>query len=612
MAFVKEILPNSTVNSKDGRLVHQSNPAYVLTFITWQKRDVYGIDGSSSKGNLDVNKPLVVENDAIDIKITNSKVGLTPSLDITLKNGDIDYSSVLAPGDFVFVNLLDWEDKAREVANRARAGLQINRYEDGFKGLFKIQTIGRSLVVQRDGSKSVQYNVKAYGFTEFNNVIYYDPVAAAALKSQGKDVYMWQNFGDYIGKVLSSRKFAQIQETMKVLFEVLIGSGDLQNKNGRTISPNIHYRIPEGLSKFLGIDNGKYAADIYHYYFGVWPNSEGSKVGQKNRKESKKGIEIGKGFNPGFKPYDDGNKRWFKTDKLLQGIRLLAPSYWNKIKVWAIVKSYLNSVINEMYTANRVGLDGNVYPSIVARQKPFNSLERQDFFKKNKIPYTTYLNLPRWKVHPALLYSSFLGKNEASRINFVQVYTQSTIINSHQNQAFQSTFNTVIDRADIERTGLRPFTSTANFNFPFEEGESASKGLQKSAVAWSHLASDWLFNGHLREVGSFEFHGIVDPIEVGDNLEFDGSVYHIESITHRFSVRKDGMKTFRTKISVSYGTSLKSDSKKTVYPHTESTTYLQEQTKDYNNEQILPGISDTQNVVGRKGGVKIEKTKRNK
>jgi len=601
VSFVRHIKPNTQMG-------HQSSPAYVLTFIRWRSRDVLNLPvktASDVKTILDTKRPLVVENDAIDINIKNSKVGLTPSLDITLKNGDIDYSAVLEPGDFVIVNLLEWESDARRVGNKARASQPINKYKDGFKGIFKIQTAGRSIIVQKNGSKKVTFNVQAFGFTEFNNIVYYDPVAASSLA--GKEFYFWKNFGGYIDSAMNEKKKFSIQKIIQTLTQVLIGSGELQEK-GKDISPNLHYHLPSLVGKLLGNSNAKIASQLYKYYLGVWEtdgvfprvkdsNKNGMKIAQPS---DIKPSAIGKGFNPAFKTRTGESSNWFYTSKEIPGKRVVAPDYWNNVKVWGILKSYLNSVVNEMYTANRVGLDGSIHPSVIIRQKPFTSLEKQPQFKKDNIPTTTYLSLPRWKISGDLLYSAFLGKNEAARINFVQVYTQSVVMGKELNYAQQSSFNSIADKGDILRTGLRPFTASSNFNFPEQE----TKNVKKAASMWSRLVADWLFNGHLREVGGFEFHGIEEPIEVGDNLEFDGSVYHIESISHRFSIRGDGKKTFRTKISVSYGTSLKSNANKTVFPHTESTTYDQEQTRDYKEDKILPGISDTQDVVGRNKGIK--------
>ncbi len=585
MGFVKEIKANTTMG-------HQSSPGYVLTFIRWRNRDVL----NKTLDPLEIEKPLVVENDAIDIKVSNSKTGLTPSLDITLKNGDIDYSSVLGPGDFVFVNLLDWTTESRRVANKARAGQPINKYNDGFKGLFRIQTAGRNFQTMPNGKKVMFFKVQAFGFTEFNNIIYYNPVIASGLKDEGKAAYFWENFGSYLDKLKSDSEPLSIQNIIEVLIETLIGKGDLQKNNTENLklSPNLYYKIPIKVGQLLGLRQAKLAADIYKYYLGVWGNDSGS----SGNKEKVQPTDIGEGFNPSLtakKP----DSAWYHTKDKILGERILAPDYWNSIKVWAILKSYLNSLVNEMYTSTRVCPDGSIYPSVVIRQKPFTSLEKKDSFIKKKIPVTTYLSLPRWKVDPKLLYSFFLGKNEAARINFVQAYTRSVAWDKNQNFESQSHSNFQTDEHDIGRTGLRPFVSTSNFNFP-----GVGKGKEDISEMWSKLVADWVMNGHLREVGNFEFHGITEPIEVGDNIEFDNSVFHIESISHRWTIRGDGKKTFRTSASVSYGTSLNSTVKKTVFPHTDTTTYIQSQTKDFNKDKVLPGMSDTQDVVGRDKGIK--------
>ena len=49
---------------------------------------------------------------------------------------------------------------------------------------------------------------------------------------------------------------------------------------------------------------------------------------------------------------------------------------------------------------------------------------------------------------------------------------------------------------------------------------------------WARIHADAVIGGHLKMNGTFVCAGIPDPIAVGDNLEFEDVVYHIEQITH--------------------------------------------------------------------------------
>ena len=144
MAFVKKIDQNSTDS-------HQTSPSYMLTCIRWRNRDTYYYDDD----NLAVRETMVVVNDAISVTTTCDKRGVTTSMSATLKAGDINYATALAPGDFIFLNMVNdktkiWAGNPNDntLKSRALKGKPINKYEDGFKGLFKVQSCRKTLIVE--------------------------------------------------------------------------------------------------------------------------------------------------------------------------------------------------------------------------------------------------------------------------------------------------------------------------------------------------------------------------------------------------------------------------------------------------------------------------------
>ena len=275
----------------------------------------------------------------------------------------------------------------------------------------------------------------------------------------------------------------------------------------------------------------------------------------------------------------------------IQGNKEVHVENWNNKTAWSILQNNMNKSLNEMYTAYRLSPDNRVMPSVVVRQKPFTT---EHFQVPSGFPVTKFFDLPRWRISPTLLYSLDLGRDEAARMNFVQVYTRTLPDTFNQDMAQQITLeNFVVDNGDVTRNGLRPYVVTANFDFPIRENR------RLRAREWAQIISDWVIDGHLRESGSLKFQGIQDPISVGDNLEFDGVVYHIESVNHVMSVSPKGIKSFKTNISVSYGTDLRSNSERPVYPEMEHTDAQRENAEDFANERLRPGISDTQQIAGR-------------
>jgi len=95
--------------------------------------------------------------------------------------------------------------------------------------------------------------------------------------------------------------------------------------------------------------------------------------------------------------------------------------------------------------------------------------------------------------------------------------------------------------------------------------------------------------------------GIEEDICIGDNLELQNTVYHIESITHVGSMSADGKKTFRTTLTLVHGVDKRSSAKGPVYPQmdfTDTKTYREDDYKQ--GFGMLPGFSDTQDIIGRK------------
>lgn len=564
MGYVRDIGQNS-VDS------HQSSPGYVLTILRWSNRDTFNYEGDP----LEVRNPLVVYNDAVHVSVNNSKNGLCPSMVATLKGGDINYSTAVHPGDYILVNMLNWESDAERVRNKAIRLQQINKYGDGFKGVYKIQSVRKNLQMNGD-KKTITYTIHAAGFTEFNNVIYFNPAIAAAFQEAGTRIYSTL-VGDYYQDKLKTN--SEVQEIMKDLFEILIGKSRRSNNVKVKNFGEVNFRLPKTLGQLLG-RKMEYAADLFNYYIGIWGNSKDTRTTTDN---------IGPLFNPDMKEsyrsgmYDAKNK--------LQGNKEVYIENWNNQTAWSILQNNMNKTLNEMYTTYRISPDNTVMPTVIVRQKPFTT---PHFEPPSGFAVTRYFDLPRWRISPTLLYSMDLGKDEAARMNFVQVFTRTLPDTFDQDMAQQIALeNFVYDEGDISRHGLRPYVVTSNFDFPVK----TNKKLR--AKQWSQIVSDWVIDGHLKESGTIKFYGIQDPISVGDNLELDNIVYHIESIKDTMTISPKGDKTFRTTVTVSYGMDLRSNKSRPVYPEMEHTDAYTKNIEDYDNERLRPGFSDTQDIIGR-------------
>jgi hypothetical protein len=579
MPYVREIRPNTPDS-------HQTSPGYCITILRWSNRDTFNyksIDGQ------DVRQPLVIINDAIQIVVSNTKKGLTPTVTVVLKGGDLNYATAVHPGDLMLVNMLNWEKDARRIYDKAVTTTPINGVGDGFKGLFRIQNVVKDLRVDpNSGIKTLFYTVTGAGFTEFNNVIYYNPSIAASFRDKG--ALLWSvAIGEFYQDRLKTN--SKIQPILKDLFKILIGKSRKKFDAKIRNYGNTHFKVPRTLGALLGKNDAEFATDIFNYVLGVWKDSA---VPTNNS------ISMGVGFNPSITSDDPKESNFFSTGTPLQGNKEVFLENWNQNTAWSIINGYLNNVLNEMYTTYRVDINNRVMPTVVVRQKPFTT---EHFVKPaGNFPVSKFLSLPRWKISASLLLSQQTSKNEAARHNLVQVFTRALADTAEMDMSQQIALgNFVFDDKDIERQGLRPYIVTSNFDFPVKEDPD---GKRIRAREWAKIVSDWIIDGHLKESGTFTFLGIQDPISVGDNLEFDSIVYQIEGITHTMTVNpSNGKKSFRTKIDVSYGMDKRSSVKGPVYANMEFTDAWTTQIEDYDNERILPGIGDIQDIPFR------EKTK---
>lgn len=602
-AFIHDIVPKGSGADEDDS-VHQSSPTWVLTFVRWEIRDTLRTPNSAPAT---VRRPMVIENDCIQVNVALNKGVLTPSMTATLVQTDINYEVELSPGDFVFVNMLNWPKDARRVADQARAGQPINGINDGFKGFFKIQGVRKTVAVidPKVGTKQVLFRINGFAFTEFNNTIYFNPNLINQKNLSNQALFIndistaWASFVSQAGKPF-------VQEVIAFLIQSLIGTGvnpKAANIGGLVASPNVHFQVPQLVGRLLGTvttdkENSKdfksvvAAKDIYLYLFGIQQYGSGT------------ASSLAVGMTPSNLEPNQKYPGFYYTTTPCAGNTLLKPEYWNQVKLWSILNQYTNSPLNELYTCFRVSKFNRVMPTLVFRQIPFTSEDfagqkfgTQDANAK-AISVTKFLNLPRWRLGSEFIFSMDIGKDEAARINFVQYYAKSNFSDKGIEASGETaSINYVFDKDDVVRSGLRPYIVQNQF-------DDLPDALIKSAPVWARVMGDAVIGGNLKLNGTLNAIGIVDPIAVGDNLEFDGVVYHIEQVSHTCSIApQNGEKTFRTTLSLSHGVSVNSNSQGTQYSQMTFADAYKDREHDYQNEQILPGVSEAQDVVYRKDSV---------
>lgn len=596
--------------------VNESSPSWILTFIRWRYRDTLRIvdiakynQSQSQNQQVDlkaVEETLVVRNDCISVSVTCNKGSYTPTMEATLVNTNVNYLTEIAPGDFVFVNMLNWESDAEDVAQKAdTAKSAINEIDDGFKGFFKVQSVRRvvAIINPQTGTKGVITKITGYAFTEFNNAIYFNQ--SVALQQAGFLTFAAQISQTWASLLQQKQPFS-LRELIQLLTQSFIGTGfpgsSVGTAPGNTpgVTTNISqtantkFYMPSVVGTLLGLPNVNYAADTYNFIFGLQQYSA-----------TNPNTSTYTGLNPAGLQQQSGSRFWFTPDDC-PGTSILKPEYWDQVKTWDILNQYTNRPVNEFFSCFRLAPNSNnVMPTVVFRQIPFTN---EDFTTTignqgtvNMPKVTRFMTLPRWKINPALVISEDIGRDEAARINYVQIFARS-LLGSGGTDYTQETIkqNYVQDINDIQRSGLRPSVMSSLFDLlPQDQAEIYHSPF------WAKIVGDALIGGHLKYNGTLICAGIVDPIAIGDNVEYNGIVYHIEQVTHRCEiVPATGNKSFRTILSLSNGLDVHSSSQYgTIYPGMKYGNAYAERVADYANSQILPGVSESQDIPQRNGNL---------
>jgi hypothetical protein len=552
-------------NSKTGdNPTHQTNPAWVVTFVRWAERGRGGTPDQLSSRINKKNDPfetkdiLVVDSDCIAISTTDSKSSPTPAAQITLKMGRYNYLTAIAPGDYVFVNIVDFQSKADDIAKRAAAGQQINGEHDGFKGVYKVQSVRRIFSIDPNTGTSInQCIIQAHGFTELNNTIYFNPHLINRNELKNDFLYI-SNLADGLKdpKLYTGKNNVQI--LIATIFNLFVGQG-LGDKNKvkknyvekqppkLELTPNLHFVVPNKVGSLLGNSNAKSVKDVYNLIFGKQEYG----VGWSEDSEDYKGM------NPiNFSSSNFGARVYFpKESKYCEGFGFLRPDSFQQTTVYSLMQSYLNSPINELYTTFRISPNGNgVMPTLIMRQVPFASDSYYD------ASATKFSNLPRWELDHSMIYNMNMGREEAARFNFVQFFGRVNLVAKPDAEISRqiAQVNYISDKSDIMKNGLRPFITVSNFDLAAGDAYKSTK--------WKSLMSDILIGGHLKLNGSITTVGIEEPIPCGDNLQISDMIFHIESVSHMCSVTPLGTREFKTTLELSHGVLADENDKLKSYP----------------------------------------------
>lgn len=560
-------------------------------------------EGKSNKNAADGallrnDKPLVITDDCLSISVTGSKSNHLKTMSLALKKSTVEYLVEILPGDYVIGWIMNNRTKFESVLDRLDKldpDDPCNRFTDGLKFVGRIDDVFKSLHIDpHSGTKNVMYAVKASGFQELDTQLYYDyALASSDVMKQDIGTYL-ARLGSSINAIFGQQTKGQIEQDnvnriIPELVDLIVGTGPkrsntirVRNADGtkQSATPSTDndspyaYLVPLSVGSVLG----RHAADNDDKVAGVMSYAQLMEMMIGTQSYSNmSGPRI---FVPDIDPDNSRTavNRSFTKHPMMGTFLPMMPDFANR-PLWSVFQQYLNPAINELYTALKVNDKGLVVPTVTMRQIPFTTdafvqpadpppddhdvnlaggeegpMTASQYLRTNfptaKANHNTtkFLDLPRWKIPAALVRGANVGRSNSSRTNFVHVYGQSSYLADHNVpiQAQMIRNPPVRDDLDIMRSGMRPYMMTVECWVNDQVG--------KVAGFWIGLIADWTMGSHLTFNGQIEMYGVQSPIAEGDNVEFDGVVYHVMTVTHTANINPgNGMKDWSTQLAVCNG-----------------------------------------------------------
>lgn len=592
MASTYDILKSEHGDSESSHI--SANPYWIVAVFRLENPVTYDrVKGESFSKNFTdavkiVGPPLVITDDCIQLQVSHSKQSYISQLSATLANSGINYLSQIFPGDYIFAWMVNDEVKYQSIIDRLlkkntpsasstvsqesnKEDYSCNKFDDGLKFYGRVQGTRKNLSQQPNGLKIVRYSLNAVGFSEFDAQIFYNAYLANTPDGLPQISTFFSKLNIALGKLVERSKIeddgvAGIKTiTALVLFiDLLLGRGVPKNlgqevildglKNTDGLDAEASYIIPIEVGEVLGKTKRSGGvlrfADMLECLVGTQKysyqlNETEIELIKSESGESGKSISKSLMFQPDG-TYYAGSRRI--AGDMLGTFLIQQPNFTNK-PVWTILRQFLNEAINEMYTCLRVNPDGSVVPTFVARQLPFTSPAFKQTEYGNAVKHTEFLELPRWKIAPVLVKDVDVGRSDALRFNWIGVYGDYPDPNRTITQQIVEN-NPKVDNLDIARGGLRMYMQTVACSALDVRGDGPYKGAPKK---WMAICSDFLMGQQMALTGSMNVLGIQSPICPGDNLEWDGMVFHIESVSHSCFISPMGQKTFTTNITLSHG-----------------------------------------------------------
>lgn len=513
----------------------------------------------SQGGLLRADKLLVISEDVRSMTVTGDKRSPTKSLSASLFPSDVNYLVEVLPGDWCAAWIVNNRTDYERLLDQLDRGEACNAWGDGFKFLGRVHSVYKSIAQSPGGPRPVSYDLQAVGFRELESNFFYDN-SLASKDAIERDLGQWlARVGLNVEDLFASAAQNGIQpdnvnDLIPTLLNLIVGKGPPAGKNAapavsaaggvevsaapQTLAEAPYaYLVPAAIGKLLG----KEPADASKAP-GVMAYADLLELVQGVQSYTPRGDDY-RAFVPDLMPGQPNAQRRVTLQRMHGTFLPFMPEFTNR-PLWQVFQQYLNPAVNEMYTCLRVNPEGRVVPTIVLRQIPFTT---EALHPGPDLRFTRFLDLPRWVVPDLLVQSARVGRSDATRTNFVHVYGSSSLMTSGNVPVQYQLINNppIRDDLDIQRSGMRPYMTTVECWVSDQVGTVPGQ--------WMQLIADWMIGSQYTFNGQLVCHGIQSPICEGDNLEFDGVVYHVEGVTHTAEHVGGGHKRWTTALTLTNG-----------------------------------------------------------
>lgn len=496
-----------------------------------------------TKGVTLKSSPLIIIDDCQSVNVSSSKSNHVGVLSSVLYPGQ-EYLSLIMPGDYVFCWMVNSKQALEDLVSNLKSNKPANTFNSGLKFYGKVTSIREQTVQAPDGHRQARFLLNANSFTELDATFFYEihlsldkPGIATQLEQLGFDLNTIVDTQEGQLGLVPNRMIAG-------LIDVYLGKGIKQNLESGftdtelkstfgTAGEHAHI-VPASIGNVLNktVKSGSTlrTADILEVVHGVQHYSFSS--ANLNLEDIKNY------FNPDNTFTTDSRR--FTGQDLLGRNSPIPPELINQ-SLWSVLYNYLNPSCNELYATLRVNPSGNITPTVIARQMPFTTeAYNGDLFN------TKFSSLPRWILPPVIVKQTDIGRSDGLRVNYIKVYGTSDTADARSIVKQMEAAPPRYDEMDIARSGLRPYMTTV----PCYVSETQQDNGPKK---WMEIIADFMIGQHMTLTGQITTSGIQSPICVGDNLEWDGVIYHIEGVVHSCSISEDGHKQFTTNLSLTNG-----------------------------------------------------------